>query len=59
MRVRRNDKRLRKLAERFGFRLEGIARADWDGEQDAAIYSMLYRECTWLVPKSTQLSEAA
>lgn len=38
----------RRFLEKIGFRLEGIARQAWPKGGDAACYSMLRRECTWL-----------
>ena len=40
--------RCRAFIERLGFKLEGLARKAHDGEQDAAVYSMLPGECRWL-----------
>ena len=40
--------RCREFIERLGFKLEGFGRRAHDGEQDAAVYSMLPAECRWL-----------
>ena len=40
--------RCREFIERLGFRLEGFGRKAHDGEQDAAVYSMLPGECKWI-----------
>ena len=42
------NQRCRSFIERLGFKLEGLARKAHDGEQDAAVYSMLPAECRWL-----------
>ena len=42
------NKRARKMLERLGFQLEGVARRGMDGEKDACIYGMLASECKWL-----------
>lgn len=44
----RKRKKIRKFNERLGFKYEGIARKLFDGERDAAVYSMLPHECKWL-----------
>lgn len=44
----RSNKKARSFNERLGFRFESMARRAWDGEEDAAIYSMLPEECRWL-----------
>ncbi|MYA89844.1 MAG: hypothetical protein F4X97_15575 [Boseongicola sp. SB0662_bin_57] len=43
----RRNRRARRLAERLGFRLEGVARRAWDGQTDAHILSMFPEECRW------------
>ena len=42
------NKRARKMLERLGFQLEGVARRGMDGKKDACIYGMLASECKWL-----------
>ena len=42
------NQRCRSFIERLGFKLEGVGRRAHDGEQDAAVYSMLPAECRWL-----------
>lgn len=44
----RKNKKARNLAERLGFKFEGIARQGWAPGGDAACYSMLPHECRWL-----------
>ena len=44
----RKNRRARRLAERLGFRMEGVGRRLWDGKQDAIVYSMMPEECRWL-----------
>lgn len=46
--VARNNRRSRSLAERLGFKLEGVARRAHDGVTDAFVYSMLADECRWV-----------
>ena len=45
--VRRGNRRARRFVERLGFRYEGMAREAWPTGEDAAVYSMLRRECRW------------
>lgn len=47
---RRTNVPTRKLVERLGFRLEGVARSYWEEGRagDAMIYGMLKAECRWL-----------
>lgn len=52
----RNNHPARIMDEGLGFKLEGIARKGWDGQQDAMIYGMLAEECQWLNP--SQAGEA-
>lgn len=44
----RKNKMARKIDERLGFKLEGVARKGLDGKEDAMIYSMLKEECRWI-----------
>lgn len=44
----RRNKRARRLAERMGFRMEGVARRGWDGQTDSSVLSMFPEECIWL-----------
>ncbi len=44
----RRNRRARRLAERLGFRMEGVARRAWDGQADAHVLSMLPGECRWI-----------
>ena len=45
--VRRGNGTARRFVERLGFRYEGMAREAWPTGEDAAVYSMLRRECRW------------
>lgn len=45
--VARKNKCARRMLERLGFVLEGVARKGYDGRQDAMIYGMLKTECKW------------
>lgn len=42
--IGRKNKRCRKFAEGFGWRLEGVSRKNYDGKQDACIYGMFKSE---------------
>ena len=44
----RKNKRMRSVAERMGFKLEGMVRKGYDGKTDAAVYGMLREECRFL-----------
>ena len=44
----RSNKRARRVAERLGWKYEGMGRKAGPGETDMAIYSMLREECRWL-----------
>lgn len=44
----RKNKRARKLDEGLGFKLEGVLRKGYDGQQDAMIYGLLREECRWI-----------
>lgn len=44
----RKNKKARRLLEKLGFKLEGIARQGWKPGGDAAVYSMLPHECRWI-----------
>lgn len=44
----RKAKRVRKFLQRLGFRLEGIMREGCPTGGDAAHFSMLHNECTWI-----------
>lgn len=46
--VGRKNKKMRKFSEGVGFKLEGVARAGYDGKQDAIIYGMLKSDCRFL-----------
>lgn len=48
VRVKRRNKRARKLAEGLGFVYEGMCRAGYPTGGDAAIYAMLQKDCRWL-----------
>ena len=41
------NKRARRLLEKLGFKMEGVARRAWDGKTDAVVYSMLPHEDRW------------
>ena len=45
--IRRGNRTARRFVERLGFRYEGMAREAWPTGEDAALYSMLRRECRW------------
>lgn len=44
----RKNKRARALDEKLGFKLEGVIRKGYDGQQDAMVYGMLKHECKWI-----------
>lgn len=44
----RDEKGSRGLSELLGFKLEGVMRQGFDGEDDAMIYGMLKSECRWI-----------
>lgn len=46
--IRRKNRVARAVAERIGFRLEGVARQGFDDGTDAMIYGMVRDECRWL-----------
>lgn len=46
--IRRRNKTARKIAEKLGFRLEGVARQGYEDGEDAMIYGMLKTDCRWL-----------
>lgn len=46
--VRRGNRHARGFVQRLGFRYEGMAREAWPTGEDAAVYSMLRRECRWI-----------
>lgn len=46
--IAKPNKRARKMVERLGYKLEGVARHGMDGVKDACIYGMLKKECKWL-----------
>jgi RimJ/RimL family protein N-acetyltransferase len=47
-RIRRRNKRARKLVEGLGFVYEGMCRAGHPTGGDAAMYAMLQKDCRWL-----------
>jgi hypothetical protein len=49
--VRKRTMRARRLAEHFGFKLEGVKRRGYDGVRDACVYGMLAEDCPWLEGK--------
>lgn len=42
--IGRKNKRCRKMSEGIGWRLEGVSRKNYDGQQDACIYGMFKSE---------------
>ena len=48
IRAGRREYEKRNLIKRLGFKEEGIAREAWPYGGDAAVYSMLYKECPWI-----------
>ena len=44
----KKNKRARKILERIGFTLEGVARRGLDGFEDAMIFGLLRENCKWL-----------
>lgn len=48
VKIAKNNKRARKLAEGVGFQYEGKLRNGYDGLKDAIVYGMLSRECRFL-----------
>lgn len=55
----RKNRHARKIAERLGFRYEGMARRAWDGQTDAVIQSMFPEECRWIVRDGKESAKAA
>ena len=45
---RRSNKHSRRFVRRLGFMEEGVARREWDGEEDVVSYSMFPEECAWI-----------
>lgn len=46
--IARGNKRARRIAEKIGFRVEGMKRLGYDTKQHAMLYGMLRAECPWL-----------
>ena len=46
--VRRNNKTARRIAEKLGFRLEGVCRQGFDDGTAAMIYGMIRSDCKWI-----------
>jgi RimJ/RimL family protein N-acetyltransferase len=46
--IAKRNKRSRRLAERLGFRLEGVKRRGFDGRLDACVYGLLADDCIWI-----------
>lgn len=46
--IPRSNKRARMMAEKLGFKLEGVKRRGYDGRQAGCIYGMLREECRWI-----------
>ena len=46
--VGRQNRKARKIAEAFGFKLEGVHHKGLDGFEDAFSYGMLKEHCRWL-----------
>lgn len=44
----KKNKRARKILERIGFTLEGVAKHGLDGFEDAMIFGLLRENCKWL-----------
>ena len=44
----RRNKKARRMIERLGFKMEGVARQGWPTGGDAVVYSMMPDECRWL-----------
>lgn len=48
--IRLKNRRARRMVERLGFTYEGKGREGGPGGCDVVVYSMLARECRWLLP---------
>lgn len=46
--IRRGNRTARRVAERIGFRLEGVARCGFEDGTDAMIYGMTRNDCRWM-----------
>jgi RimJ/RimL family protein N-acetyltransferase len=46
--IGRKNKRMRRLAEGLGFKLEGVMKRGLDGKEDLMIFGTLRDECRWL-----------
>lgn len=48
LRTQRKNKTIRKAAEKFGFKLEGVAKHYYGPNDDAFVYAMIRDNCRWL-----------
>tara|TARA_R110000868_G_scaffold157001_4_gene384063 strand:- start:249 stop:674 length:426 start_codon:yes stop_codon:yes gene_type:complete len=46
--IRRNNRTARRVAEKIGFKLEGVAREGFEDGTDAMIYGMVRNDCRWI-----------
>lgn len=50
--VRRRNRKARRLLEHLGFKMEGVSPRGFDGQRDACLYGMTVDNCPWLKGKS-------
>ena len=51
-RTSRKNRKVRRMADRLGFRHEGVLRRDLDGRTDSVVMSMLPEECRWIARRT-------